>query len=201
MIVKDEANLADCLKSVADLVDEMVVVDTGSTDRTRDIATSLGAGFDFPWCDNFAAARNEAIQHASGDWIFWLDADDRIDEANQSKLKDLIASLGDDNRVYLMRCACLPDPVSGSAAVLRHARLFRDRPDVRWQYRVHERILPAAAHRSRQAVVGGRSPPYYRLPGPRRPVSRARARNLHLHGSAHTTKITAGPDPRAPLAS
>ena len=43
-----------------------------------------------------------------------------------------------------MRCACLPDPVSGSAAVLRHARLFRNRQDVRWQYRVHERILPAA---------------------------------------------------------
>jgi glycosyltransferase involved in cell wall biosynthesis/Tfp pilus assembly protein PilF len=146
MIVKDEeANLADCLKSVADLVDEMVVVDTGSTDRTKEIAAGLGARvIDFPWCDNFAAARNEAINHATGDWIFWLDADDRLDEDNRRRLKDLLAGLGDENRVYLMRCACLPDPVSGSAAVLRHARLFRNRSDVRWQYRVHEQILPAA---------------------------------------------------------
>ncbi len=146
MIVKDEeANLADCLKSVADLVDEMVVVDTGSTDRTKEIAAELGAKvIDFPWSDSFAAARNKAIDHASGEWIFWLDADDRLDEDNRRKLLDLFAGLGEENRVYLMRCACMPEPVSGSAAVLRHARLFRNRPDVRWQYRVHEQILPAA---------------------------------------------------------
>ena len=64
MIVKDEeANLADCLKSVADLVDEMVVVDTGSTNRTREITTSLGAKvFDCPWSDNFAAAPQRGAQ-------------------------------------------------------------------------------------------------------------------------------------------
>jgi len=94
MIVKnEEPNLADCLSSIRDLVDEMVVLDTGSTDRTRAIAQSLGARVhELPWCDHFAAARNESIRHATGDWIFWLDADDRIDEPNREKLRQLFAS-------------------------------------------------------------------------------------------------------------
>src|SRR5262249_6546699 len=76
MIVKNEEhNLPDCLGSVRDLVDEVVVVDTGSNDRTKEVAAGLGAKvFDFPWCDSFAAARNESLAHASGDWAFWMDA-------------------------------------------------------------------------------------------------------------------------------
>src|ERR1051325_6086585 len=98
MIVKDEeANLAECLAGVADLVDEMIVVDTGSTDRTKVVAASRRARvFDFPWVDSFAAARNESIRHATGDWIFWMDADDRIDEANRQKLRNLFAQLKDE---------------------------------------------------------------------------------------------------------
>jgi len=70
MIVKnEEATLPDCLRSVADLVDEIVVVDTGSSDRTKEIAASFGAKvIDFPWVDSFAAARNESLRHATGDW-------------------------------------------------------------------------------------------------------------------------------------
>ena len=81
MIVRDEAaNLPACLASVHDLVDEMIVVDTGSTDATKELAAQWGAKvFDFPWVDDFAAA-NGAIRHATGTWIFWLDADDRLDE-------------------------------------------------------------------------------------------------------------------------
>jgi GT2 family glycosyltransferase len=79
MIVKnEERHLPDCLASVNDLVDEMIVVDTGSTDRTKAVAASYGAKVsDFPWVDDFAAARNEALRHATGDWVFWMDADDR----------------------------------------------------------------------------------------------------------------------------
>jgi hypothetical protein len=77
MIVKNEAaTLGRCLSSVRDLVDEIVVVDTGSCDNTKDIARQHGARiFDFPWCDNFTAARNEAIRQATGQWLLWLDAD------------------------------------------------------------------------------------------------------------------------------
>jgi GT2 family glycosyltransferase/tetratricopeptide (TPR) repeat protein len=145
LIVKDEeANLADCLGGAADLVDEVIVVDTGSTDRTREIAARFGARvFDFPWCDSFAAARNESLRHATGDWVFWLDADDRLDDENRARLRALLARLGDENAAYAMKCLCLPDPVTGAATVVDHMRLFRNRPDIRWQYRVHEQILPA----------------------------------------------------------
>jgi glycosyltransferase involved in cell wall biosynthesis len=79
--VKDEeAQLPGCLQAAADLVDEVIVVDTGSADRTKEVAAGLGARvFDFPWCDSFAAARNESLRHATGDWIFWLDGDEYLD--------------------------------------------------------------------------------------------------------------------------
>ena len=88
MIVKDEENnLPHCLASVAGLFDEIVVVDTGSTDRTREIAREFGARvFDFVWVDDFAAARNAALARATGDYAFWLDADDVIDPPEREKL-------------------------------------------------------------------------------------------------------------------
>src|SRR5262249_23051971 len=98
MIVRnEEANLPGCLESVADLVDEMVVVDTGSTDRPKGVACRYGARvFDFPWVDHFAAARNESLRHARGRWVFWLDADDRLDEENRARLRTLLAGIGDE---------------------------------------------------------------------------------------------------------
>src|SRR5712692_4072894 len=94
MVRNEETALPGCLQSAADLVIEIIVVDTGSTDRTKEIAASFGAKvFDFPWCDDFAAGRNECIRHATGNFIFWMDADERIDEANREKLRVLFRSL------------------------------------------------------------------------------------------------------------
>jgi glycosyltransferase involved in cell wall biosynthesis/Flp pilus assembly protein TadD len=144
MIVRnEEENLPACLGSAADLVDEVVVVDTGSTDATREVAARYGAKvFDFPWCDSFAAARNESLRHAAGEWVFWLDADDRLDEDNRARLRALFAGLGGENTAYSMKCLCLPD-ASGTATVVDHVRLFRNLPSVRWEFRVHEQILPS----------------------------------------------------------
>jgi glycosyltransferase involved in cell wall biosynthesis len=141
MIVKnEEANLPDCLQSAADLVQEIVVVDTGSTDRTKEIAARFGARlFDFAWCDDFAAARNETLRHAAGDWIFWLDADDRLDAENRQRLRNLFAALRDENVVYLMTCR---SPEGRTATLADLPRLFRNRPDIRWKYRIHEQIVP-----------------------------------------------------------
>jgi glycosyltransferase involved in cell wall biosynthesis len=143
MIVKnEEANLASCLDSVVDLVDEIVVVDTGSTDRTVDIAIERGARVvHFAWCDDFAAARNAAIEAAHGEWIFWLDADERLGPAFRTKARRLFTGLRGENAAFLMRqLSESPDPMGSSTAV-DQIRLFRNRPDVRWEYRIHEQIL------------------------------------------------------------
>ncbi len=146
MIVRDEeSNLAECLATVVDLVGEVVVVDTGSTDRTREVAARFGARvFEFPWVDDFAAARNESIAHATGEWIFWLDADDRLDEEDRRRLGALFGELGQGEAdAYVMKCLCPPDAADGPATVVDHIRLFRNDPRIRWRYRVHEQILPA----------------------------------------------------------
>ncbi len=80
MIVKnEEANLARCLSSVQAWVDEIIIVDTGSTDATLKIAESFDAQiFHFEWCNDFSAARNESLQHAQGQWIFIIDADEEL---------------------------------------------------------------------------------------------------------------------------
>jgi tetratricopeptide (TPR) repeat protein len=145
MIVKnEEANLPGCLGTVADLVDEIVVVDTGSVDRTRAIAAEFGARvYDFAWADDFSRARNASIDHASGAWIFWLDADDRLDEENRARLRALSGSLSDNNTAYLMTYLALSELGQERNSVAHHVKLFRNHPAIRWQYRVHEQIAPA----------------------------------------------------------
>lgn len=145
MIVKnEEKNLPDCLASVRDLVDEAVVIDTGSTDRTREIATRFGCVLgEFPWIDHFAAARNAALDKATGDYAFWMDADDRLDADNRTKLKTLFESLPSGNTGYVMKCLCVGEGASATGTAVDHVRLFRLHPAHRWTYRVHEQILPS----------------------------------------------------------
>jgi GT2 family glycosyltransferase len=146
MIVRnEEQNLTACLGSAKGLFDEMVVVDTGSADRTQEIAREFGAKvFEFGWIDNFAAARNAALSHATGDYAFWLDADDVLDVHQRDNLRRLLDGLRPgDEAAYVVRCACDPEPRGGGQTVVDHIRLFPLRPDVRWTYRVHEQILPA----------------------------------------------------------
>lgn len=92
MIVKnEELMLAQCLNSVKDLVNEIIIVDTGSTDRTKEIAASFGAKvYDFTWINDFAAARNASLKHATGDWILVLDADEVIAKEDHLKIKALL---------------------------------------------------------------------------------------------------------------
>jgi tetratricopeptide (TPR) repeat protein len=145
LIVKnEEVNLPACLDSAADLVDEIILVDTGSTDATKEVARRRHAKtFDFPWIDNFAAARNESIRHATGDWIFWMDADDRIDDENRGKLRALIDNLRPDITGYRMQVHSVRDAQTGTCMVGDHIRLFPNHPEIRWKYRVHEDITQA----------------------------------------------------------
>jgi tetratricopeptide (TPR) repeat protein len=143
LIVRDaEASLPRCLASIAGLVREVIVVDTGSRDATPSVAESLGCRvYRFPWTDDFAAARNESLRHAAGRWVLSLDADEYFDAPNGGKLRDLLASLGDAAAAYTFTQRSLL--ASGSPLDLLHTRLFRNHPAIRWQYRVHEQIAPS----------------------------------------------------------
>jgi tetratricopeptide (TPR) repeat protein len=144
MIVRNEAqNLAACIESVRSMVSEIIVVDTGSSDGTQQIAADLGAKvIDFPWIDDFAAARNESLKHATGDYILWLDADDRIDEVNAAKLQALIHSLDGRRQTYIFDILCKTPQGAQNAPVEHHPRLFLADSRACWQYRVHEQLLP-----------------------------------------------------------
>jgi glycosyltransferase involved in cell wall biosynthesis len=111
MIVKNEvANLAACLDSVRGLFDEIIMIDTGSSDTTKEIARAYGARvFDAPWADDFAQARNAGLFRATGDYVFWMDADDRLDPSHFELLRALLATLtAGGTTAYVIRCACVP---------------------------------------------------------------------------------------------
>lgn len=138
MIVKNEEdNLADCIRSVGDFPAEIIVVDTGSTDRTVEIAESFGAKvFRFDWIDDFAAARNESLRHATGEWIFWLDADDRVPPRSLVQLKEAVAS----GRADAFRCRMV-SPLNGDTPAVNvalYTLLFRNYRGVQFEGAIHE---------------------------------------------------------------
>lgn len=140
MLVRDEeARLGKCLKSAAGLADDIIVVDTGSTDRTLEIATDYGArilGFDFGVVD-FAAARNYGLAHATKPWILVLDADETIDPESVPVIREL-AGRGENAAYYFERLNRRPN---GEAPTTDYAvRLFPNRPDYRYRGRVHETV-------------------------------------------------------------
>ncbi|MHC5071760.1 MAG: glycosyltransferase, partial [Planctomycetota bacterium] len=143
MIVKNEERFLDaCLRSAAPCVDEMIVVDTGSTDRTVDIAQSHGATVKhFEWCDDFAAARNAALEHASGDWILSLDADEVLTPETPAKVRELVKDPGVAG--YHMRFQNLYTSKRTVGVIM--VRLFRNLPGVQWVNRIHEQITPELA--------------------------------------------------------
>ncbi len=146
MIVKNEAeNLLRCLESVRGVVDEIVVVDTGSTDDTVAVAERSGARvFHFAWCDDFSAARNEAVAHARGTWILALDADEALTREARRKLRSL---LNDERfQAYLINIRSTVKASRSQLAVINAwPRLFRNRPEIRYEGRVHEQISPSIA--------------------------------------------------------
>jgi glycosyltransferase involved in cell wall biosynthesis len=140
MIVKNEERfLGQCLASVKDIADELIVIDTGSTDRTIEIAREHGAQVGhFEWCNDFAAARNASIATATGDWILFLDADEELSPAEKQNLSALLNS---DN-VALIRLPLInthQGPISKSIL----PRLFRNIPAIQFLGCVHEGVYTA----------------------------------------------------------
>ena len=144
MIVKNEEDyLKACLESVEGVVDEIIVVDTGSTDETVAIAEQFDAEVHhIPWNDDFAEARNESIKHASGDWIFQLDADERLDPESKKELRDW---LEDNSKMYASVLIDSPKEENKKGHISRAHRLFRNLPGIEYSGRIHEQISPSAS--------------------------------------------------------
>ncbi len=143
MIVRNEARmLPECLNSIAGVADQLVIVDTGSSDDTVSIATSFGAQVHhFEWMDDFAAARNESIRHATGDWILWLDADERLMPASIEPLKRLLTPPRRPT-IYQVQIRNLQVDKQSYTLSMSH-RLFSRHPRLRFSGRIHEQVHPS----------------------------------------------------------
>ncbi|RUS46468.1 glycosyltransferase family 2 protein [Cohnella sp. AR92] len=140
MIVKNEEEVLDrCLGSVADLVDEIVIVDTGSTDRTKEIAARYGARVhDFEWIFDFAAARNYSFSLATEEYILWLDADDRFLERDRKLFAELKATLDPEVDSVAMEYHLAFDAEGKPAAMAKRNRLVRRACGFKWHNPIHE---------------------------------------------------------------
>jgi len=138
MIVKnEEANIGECLKSAKNMVDEIIVTDTGSNDKTIEIAKSYGAKIEhFEWVKDFSAARNYSISKATCRWIIWLDADDRVPENTVPELRKIL-SKEIPNKVFYFEIS------DGRGTKFLQIRVFPNKGKVKFEGRIHEQILPS----------------------------------------------------------
>jgi glycosyltransferase involved in cell wall biosynthesis len=139
MIVKNEEKyLADCLESVKSVVDHIVIVDTGSTDNTLEIAKSYNADvYHFDWVDDFSAARNFALSRSASDWILYLDADERLDKNSHNLLKKIVA---DDEKLGV-RCKIYNiDEINKKPKIQNSTRLFKYSNKIKFTGKAHEQI-------------------------------------------------------------
>lgn len=144
VIARDEAaELGDCLESARPAVDEIVVVDTGSSDDTIAVARAHGANvIEAPWTDDFAAARNLCLAQATGAWVLTLDADERLTPDSAASLVSAVEHAG----APAMRIPIEDVGASGDVEAIHFAvRLFRRTPGHRWQRSVCERVTAAAS--------------------------------------------------------
>lgn len=161
MIVKnEEQHIARCLYNSKQLVDEMIVVDTGSTDATKEIAQIFGAQlFDFEWIDDFSAARNFGLEKAAGDWILIMDADEVIAPNDHERLRQMIQAAKPPYPAFSIvtrnytgfynTIGWIPNKGDYSLEEAgtgwtpsEKVRLFRNDPAIRFVYPVHEVVSP-----------------------------------------------------------
>ncbi|MFA4924889.1 MAG: glycosyltransferase family 2 protein, partial [Ignavibacteriaceae bacterium] len=142
MIVKnEEKHLANCLESVKDVVDEIALVDTGSTDNTIEIAKKYSAKiFYFEWINDFAAARNFALEHSSCDWILYLDADECLSKKSVHEIKRLTRSKKREAYKCIINNI---DEINFRPSVMTYVRLFPNDKRIRFEGKVHEQIETA----------------------------------------------------------
>ena len=159
MMAKDEEKyLEQCLSSVKGLVDEIIIIDTGSKDKTKEIAKKFNAKvFDFKWNDDFSAARNESLKHATKDWVLVLDADENLGKESVAAVKKLVENKENDAYSFVQKNYTDSSSVAGFVAEEHKntgktylgwygsliTRLFRNKKDYRFSGMVHELVNPS----------------------------------------------------------
>ncbi|QAA30594.1 glycosyltransferase [Clostridium manihotivorum] len=144
MIVKNEEEyLPRCLASIKDIVDEIIIVDTGSTDRTLEIAKSFNAKtYFFKWNNNFSEARNESLKHASKDWILIMDADEELYKEDQELVRILLNSKLDENAIYNFQgvsyCGNYID--ENNKIINLNPRLFKNNIGLHYEGAIHNQL-------------------------------------------------------------
>jgi glycosyltransferase involved in cell wall biosynthesis len=142
MIVKNEEKVIErCLSSISHLVDEVIVVDTGSTDSTKEIVKKYTTDiYDFEWINDFSAARNFAASKATGEWIVVLDADEYVDEEN---FKDFIQELKDDNDLfdaYYAKILNFTGNLGENVVQNFHDRIYKNNGEISFHRSIHEQF-------------------------------------------------------------
>jgi tetratricopeptide (TPR) repeat protein len=144
MIAKnEERNLPRCLASVQGVVDEIILVDTGSTDKTVKVAQTYGARvFAHVWQDDFARARNASLEPATGDWILALDADEELEPDTRVRLRSVLEGTDADG-LFVCQRNFLPPRALAAYGDVKYVRLFRRRPGFAYELPLHEQIVPS----------------------------------------------------------
>jgi|AGTN01.1.fsa_nt_gi Glycosyltransferases involved in cell wall biogenesis len=166
LIVKnEEAVLARCLSTAKLYADEIIIVDTGSADKTKEIAARFTDKiFDFKWIDDFSAARNFSFSKAKSDYLMWLDADDVVTEENALKIQDLMRDASAD--VYFLIYNGSYDELGKPTFYYFRERIMKNSPAAKWKGFIHEAVPPfgkteytdiAVEHRKKGGGSGSRN--------------------------------------------
>ena len=153
-IVKDEENnLEEFLNHHKDLVDEIIIVDTGSVDKTKVIAKTFAKVFDFPWTDDFSVVRNFSISNATKDWILWLDADEMINKKDFHKIRELTKQINPGySFIQKTFTQNINHPRFEEGYYKRRiCKLFRKGP--KFQYPIHETVAHAIKVKETNIVI------------------------------------------------
>ncbi len=144
MIVKNEEDvLSRCLNSIKDVVDEIIIVDTGSSDNTKKIAKNFTDKiYHFNWCDDFAKARNYSFSKATKDYILWLDADDVILPKDVKLLKSLKNDIDKNTDIVMMKYNMGTNDDNTPSLSYYRERLIKNFKNYKWVGRIHEVITP-----------------------------------------------------------
>lgn len=143
MIVKNEEDVLErCLTSAKPFADEIIIVDTGSTDNTKNIALKFTSKvYDFKWIDDFSKARNFSFSKATGDYIMWLDADDIVTPLNSNKILALKNTYDSKTDIFMFKYNVAFDKNNNPTFTYYRERIIKNSPKYRWESPIHE-VIP-----------------------------------------------------------